>query len=334
MTPPNRRVLLAHLAPLLSRLAPDDVTELVINRPGEVGVEAAGRWRFDAAPELTAGFLTSLALACAAEARQTIGPQHPLLSFALDDVWGEGRPGELRGQIVVAPASATGAPLMAFRKPARRPFGLGAFAAPGDGLAEPGAPAARLKALHAAQDWEAFFPLVVRSRMGVLISGATGSGKTSFAQALTAMIPPDERLITLEDARELRPPHRNVAPLLYAKDGQGVSRAGPTALLEAALRLRPDRILMQELRDASAWVYVRQALSGHPGGLPTIHAESCAAALDQLALLVREAEPGRALGDADLKQLIRRGLPVGVQLARLDGRPRLMEVRLDLDDHG
>lgn len=327
-------VLRAHLEPLLPLLAPEGVTELVINRPGEVGVESRGAWEFVALPGLSAGWLTSLAVAAAAATGQELSSTRPLCSFALDHVWGPDRPGDLRGQAILPPASATGAPLLALRKPAARPFSLKDFAILTGPAAPPtaGSPSIgrALSAAHRTRDWETFFFLAVRSRISILISGATGSGKTSFAQALVEMIPAHERLVTIEDARELRPRLRNVAPLLYAKDRQGPGEVTPGQLLEAALRLRPDRILFQELRDAAAWTYLRQALSGHPGGLPTIHADSTEAALVQLALLVREAPAGRALTGDELSHLIRSSLPIGVHLERRGGRPAVVEVRLDL----
>ena len=112
----------------------------------------------------------------------------------------------------------------------------------------------------------------MESRRNILISGATGSGKTTFAKGLVELIPLHERLLTIEDTRELTVPHRNAVHLLYAKDGQGVARTGPRALLESALRMRPDRILLQELRDgAAAFFFLRTVNSGHPGSIwPTL----------------------------------------------------------------
>ena len=104
---------------------------------------------------------------------------------------------------------------------------------------------AGLLRLRDAGDWPGFFRRAVESRRNILISGATGSGKTTFAKGLVQLIPPEERLLTIEDARELVVPHRNAVHMLYAKDGQGLARVGPKQLLESALRMRPDRILLQ-----------------------------------------------------------------------------------------
>jgi len=188
---------------------------------------------------------------------------------------------------------------------------------------------ADLLALRDTRDWVSFFRMAVTSRKNILISGATGSGKTTFAKGLIAMIPPSERLVTLEDARELVVPHRNVVHLLYAKDGQGLARVGPKDLLESALRMRPDRILLQELRDGTAFFYLRNVNSGHPGSITTIHADSAALAFEQLTLLVKESDGGRDLARDDVRGLLHLLVDVVVQMRRREGRFEISEVWFD-----
>ena len=184
----------------------------------------------------------------------------------------------------------------------------------------------QLLALRDARAWPAFFQRAVVSRRNILISGATGSGKTTLAKSLAQLIPRDERLITIEDARELVLPHRNVVHLLYAKDGQGLAKVGAKALLESALRMRPDRILLQELRDGTAFFYLRNVNSGHPGSITTLHADSAALAFEQLTLLVKESEGGRVLARDDIRALLHMLVDVVVQLRREGGRFRMTEV--------
>ena len=140
------------------------------------------------------------------------------------------------------------------------------------------------------------------------------------------MIPQHERLLTIEDARELVVPHRNVVHLLYAKDGQGLAQVGAKQLLESALRMRPDRILLQELRDGTAFFYLRNVNSGHPGSITTVHADSAALAFEQLTLLVKESEGGRDLARDDIRALLHLLVDVVVQMKRVEGRFRLTEV--------
>jgi type IV secretion system protein VirB11 len=318
-------VLLHYLKPLQACLEPDGVTEVVVNRPGELGIEHAGGWDWRPAPELTETWLSTLAKAAAAFTAQDVTAETPICSTVL--------PGGERCQIVIPPAAERLS--LTLRKPSDATFDLDAFARNGlfDDVAlatnDLSSEETRLLALRDAGDWPAFFRLAVRSRRNVLISGATGSGKTTFAKGLVRLIPDAERLLTIEDARELTVPHRNAVHMLYAKDGQGLAKVGAKQLLESALRMRPDRILLQELRDGTAFFYLRNVNTGHPGSITTIHADSATLAFEQLTLLVKESEGGRDLARDDIRALLHMLVDVVVQLRRVDGRFRMTEVWYD-----
>ena len=318
-------VLDHYLTPLRPLLEPEGVTELVINRPGEVGVERAGRWDWRNVPELSEPWLRTLAVAAAAYTRQDVGADRPICSTVL--------PGEERCQIVLPPVAPEGTVFLTIRKPSRRRLTLRDFEA--SGLFESTAVAregetdaidAELIQLRDRGDWPAFFRLAVEARRNILVSGATGSGKTTFAKGLVELIPAHERLLTIEDTRELVAPHRNIVHMIYSKDGQGLAPVGPKALLESALRMRPDRILLQELRDGTAFFYLRNVNSGHPGSITTVHADSAALAFEQLTLLVRESEGGRDLPRDDIRALLHLLIDVVVQMKKVDGRFRMTEV--------
>jgi type IV secretion system protein VirB11 len=116
------------------------------------------------------------------------------------------------------------------------------------------------------------------------------------------------------------------SPQFYAKDGQGLAHIGAKQLLESALRMRPDRILLQELRDGTAFFYLRNVNSGHPGSITTIHADSAALAFEQLTLLVKESEGGRDLARDDIRSLLHLLVDIVVQMKRVEGRFRITEV--------
>lgn len=318
-------VLDHYLAPLAALMAPDDVTELVVNRPGEIGVEDGQGWRWRDAPALDEVWLSTLALASAAYTAQDVSAEAPVCSTVL--------PGGVRCQIVVPPAAEHVS--LTLRKPSRASFGLGDLEAAGlfehTRAAEAGLTGVQteLLALLKAGAWRRFLERAVETRQNILISGPTGSGKTTLAKSLVQHIPPAERILTIEDARELTAPHRNQVNLIYAKDGQGLAKVGPKALLESALRMRPDRILLQELRDGTAWFYLRQCNTGHPGSITTIHADTAALAIEQLTLLVRESEGGRDLPRDDIRDLLALLVDVVVQLKRVDGRFRMTELAYD-----
>lgn len=320
-------VLLHYMQPLQRLLKPADVTELVINRPGEVGVEGAKGWSWFEVPELTSTWLATLSNAAAAFSRQDVNAETPICSTVLPQ-------GE-RCQIVLPPAVPEGTVSITIRKPSTVTFGMDDFTASGlfeettltsDAL---GDDEQELLGLRDKRLWPAFFDLAVRSRKNILISGATGSGKTTFSKGLVRLIPDHERLLTIEDTRELTVPHRNVVHLTYSKDQQGLAKIGPKHLLESALRMRPDRILLQELRDGTAFFYLRNVNSGHPGSITTVHADSAALAFEQLTLLVKESEGGRDLSRDDIRGLLHLLVDVVVQMRKVDGRFRMTELYYD-----
>lgn len=329
LVPPSaeRRVLDRYLAPLAAFLGDAQLTEIVVNRPGEIFVEGPAGWCRHEAPRLTEAHLRHLALAAAAFTKQDISPDQPIVSTVL--------PCGERCQIVVPPAVPSGTLSLTIRKVARQVLTLAAFERE-NLFADVRRSDASLSGvdddlvrLQEAGAWRLFLERAVQARRNILISGATGSGKTTLAKGLVACIPSDERILTIEDTPELSVPHANHVRLLYAKDGHGLARVGPRELLEACLRMRPDRILLQELRDGTAFYYLRNVNSGHPGSITTIHADSATLAFEQLTLLVKESAEGRELARRDIRHLLNLSIDIVVQMSRQGGRYRISEVYYD-----
>ncbi len=319
--------LASFLAPLQHHLDRPDVIELCISRPQEMFVESYDGWTREQIEALSFGHLSSFATTVATFTKQSIGPTKPILSGTL--------PGGERIQIIIPPAVPVGTISITIRKPAERSFTLEDYAASGmfdeiftesDALSDIDR---NLQDLHASKSWKDFLRCAVVNRKNILISGATGSGKTTFAKALIREIPHHERILTIEDTPELVIPQPNHVRLIYSKDGQGQARLSARQLLESALRMRPDRILLQELRDASAFYYLRNVNTGHSGSITTIHADSALLAFEQLALLVKESEPGRDLKRAEIKEMLFQMVDVVVQVKRSDGRFRITEIYFD-----
>ena len=128
-----------------------------------------------------------------------------------------------------------------------------------------------------------FLRAAVARRKTIVISGGTGSGKTTLLNALVKEIPRSERLVVIEDAPEIRLDHPNAVGLVAVRGGLGEAQVDADTLLAASLRLRPDRILLGELRGREAFAFLRAVNSGHPGSITTVHADSPAGALDQIA---------------------------------------------------
>jgi len=123
----------------------------------------------------------------------------------------------------------------------------------------------------------------------MLISGGTSSGKTTFLNALLKEVPRHERIITIEDTRELKPPHENFLPLLASKDDRGLSRVSIQDLLEASSRARLDRLFVGQVRGAEVLSFLQAINTGHPGSMTTVHANSLAQGYERLALMTMQA---------------------------------------------
>jgi type IV secretion system protein VirB11 len=284
-------------------LADPDVMELCINRPGEAYLETSRGWRRESLAFADFEWCSRFAKLAANSTQQRIDATSPLLSASL--------PGGERVQIAIPPATQTGCVAIAIRRPADQVWSIEDLAGRGIFKTTRRAGSAletseiRLLELLAAQDFESFMRLAVTSRKNVLVSGPTGSGKTTWTKALIQEIPVGERLITIEDAQELvLDRHPNHVRLFYSKDDQGLARVTPKQLLESCLRMKPDRILLAELRGEEAFDYLRNVNSGHPGSITSVHAASAELAFEQLVLLVKQNPGGRELARADIKNLL------------------------------
>jgi type IV secretion system protein VirB11 len=294
------RLTLRALEPLL---ADPEVTEVCINRPQEAFVETGSGWRREPLPFASFDWCRRLAKLVANSTRQRIDESSPLLSASL--------PGGERIQIVLPPATTQGCVAITIRRPSDEAWSIAELCRRGtfrmtrratDSLDET---ETQMLRLLAQREYEAFMRLAVVSRKNILVSGATGSGKTTWTKALIREIPAEERLVTIEDAQELvLDRHANHVRLFYSKDGQGLARVTPKQLLESCLRMKPDRILLAELRAEEAFDYLRNVNSGHPGSITSVHAASAELAFEQLVLLVKQSGGGRELARSDIKDLL------------------------------
>ena len=142
----------------------------------------------------------------------------------------------------------------------------------------------------------------------------TSTGKTTFANAMLKEVPVHERLLSIEDTRELRFSHPNYVALVASKGDQGLSRATIASLLESALRMRPDRIFLGEIRGKEGFSFLQAVNTGHPGSLTTLHANSPLSAFERLALMTLEA--GLGLSKAEVIDYVKFIVPIVVQLTR------------------
>ncbi|XHS77079.1 P-type DNA transfer ATPase VirB11 [Burkholderiaceae bacterium UC74_6] len=317
------------MRPLRAHLDTKGVLEVCLNRPGELFIETQEGWQVIPAPDMTQERCLSLATAVATFCDQQVNQEHPLLSATL--------PSGERVQFVIPPAVPRGSVSITVRKPSGVVRSLADFEREGifkrTNLAHSAAdrsPAPfeqELLKLRRAGRCADFLRLAVRERQTIVVSGRTGSGKTTFMRGLVEEVPKTERLITIEDTAELTlPSHPNVVHLFYSKDAQGTARVTAKSLLEASLRMRPDRILLAEVRGDECFHFVRLAASGHPGSTTSVHSGSCALAFEQMALMIRETGAGGGLTMSEIKRLLSIVVDVVVQCDRDAGGRFISEI--------
>ena len=322
----GRIYLRSYLEPLAAMLARPDVTDIYVNRPGELWIETVGGAieRHDA-PALDEATLDRLARQIASVSHQGISREHPLLSATLPD--------GARVQIAAPPATR-GALALAIRKHVAADLSLDDYAASGafaatrgrDRLEERDADRALADRL-AAGDMAGMLSSAVRGRKNILVSGGTSTGKTTFLNALIREIPPEERLILIEDTPELQVRQDNVVGLLAARSALGEAEVTANDLVAASLRMRPDRIILGELRGEEAFAFLRAVNTGHPGSMTTVHADSAERAIEQIVLLALQA--GTQLNRDDVRHYVKSTVDVFVQLARVGGERRVVEIVLN-----
>ena len=312
------------LAPFAEWLQDVEVTEIAVNRPGEVWFEKNSLWACKKHPLVTTAQLKALGTAIATYSNQQWDAKRPLLSASLPD--------GSRIQLVSPPAVEENCYSFTLRKPSQIIRTISDFAE--SGLFKKVRPMqssltdneSRLLRLLADKEYEAFLRLAVQARMNIVVSGATGSGKTTFMKGLVREIPMGERIVTIEDVRELFLPHQNAVHLLYSKGGQGMASVLPKDLLESCLRMKPDRILLAELRGDECLYYVRNAASGHPGSITSCHAGTPALAFEQLAIMIQDSPGGANLTFDVIKRLLTLTIDVVIQFQNHLGERFISEI--------
>lgn len=284
-------VLKEQLRPVEQFLERKDVTELMINPGGHVYVEAKGTITYEG--QLLSDLQIEMALSAVAKhvgQDAVAGTKSALVGASIDD---------MRIAGAMAPTCPVGS-FLTIRKHQHaedRPTL--------DRLIE-------MKALTVEQA-EKLIELVIKQKRNCIVAGATGSGKTTLLNALLSRIPASERLVTIEDSREMQLAAPNVINLLSNPANNVTARD----LVQLAMRLRPDRLILGETRGHETYDLIRAFNSGHPGSVSTVHADSATQALDALEMLYQMSLPPNATMPPEL---VRKYIASSVHLVVFAGR--------------
>ncbi|GAA4134482.1 P-type DNA transfer ATPase VirB11 [Aminobacter aganoensis] len=313
------------LAPLTAFLEDRNVVEISVNRPGQIYVERLGsaHMEYIEIPELTTAEIVNIGERVAASTNQFVSSANPILSAAL--------PTGERIQVVLPPAAPDGGTL-SIRKQVISNFTLEDYRDQGSldqvavavgGLSE--TDQALIDQLS-AHDIYGFIRTAIVNRVSILISGGTSSGKTTFLNACLKSVDPHERIITLEDTRELFPPQKNAVHLLASRGDQGTASVTIQSLLEASLRMRPDRLFVGEVRDRKPSPSCAQSTRVIRARCRPFTPIRPLGAYEQLAMMVMQSGLSAAYPKADLISYIQSVIPIVVQLRREGGRRGISEI--------
>jgi len=304
------------LKPLETWLSDPEVSEILLNQPQEVWIEKQGKLILHPVPEFTEAHLSRLFQLIANENQQRLSSEFPLLSGSLSD--------GSRVQLCLPTTSKNYT--FAIRRQVARNFSLSDY---NKGHFYGSVKRVQLNksyetlreeegdllGAYEAGDWDAFIRTAILKKKNIVVSGGTSSGKTTFLNACLREIPAQERLIILEDTRELEVPHQNQVQLLSSKGLQGEAKVTMQDLVQCSLRLRPDRILMGEIRGAEILDFVSACSTGHEGSMTSIHASHPEMAFRRMVQMVK-LNNVPSMSDQDILDMLKSVVDIIIQLIK------------------
>jgi type IV secretion system protein VirB11 len=303
---PGETTLNRLLGPIQEPLNHPSTTEVVIQQPGEVGIEQGGKWSWMDVPEFTFDRLDAISLLAGKMQSHDFDAAHPIVETNLP--WGH------RYTAIRPPITLDGTISVTMRKPLKRVPGVnerGFWDQPVDALADiayQSHPAdEELLRLHKEKSWARFFPLAVQSGKTIAAVGPQKSGKTTLLRAIMQSIPTDDRVVTVEDSEEflelpvvpMMQPLRNRVSLFYGKAGVTAEKS-----ILTSLRMAADRVAIQELRHEEAYAFLRIHQAGQTGSFVSWHADP-SDPFGPLELMVKSHPVGRNIPSDKLSKMLR-----------------------------
>ncbi len=304
------------LAPIQALLDDNEISEILINRPQEVFFEKAGKLKALPVAELTERHLTHIFQLIASENEQIFDEEHPLLSASLSD--------GSRVQLVLPPTSVF--PTLSIRRKVVRNFVFQDYEcsdffdyAKGfsckESLEYLPEEERSLAQLYHDENWPDFIKQAIDLKKTIVISGGTSSGKTTFLNACLHYIDHEQRVIILEDTREIDISHPNKVQLLASKGGQSKAKITMQDLVQCCLRLRPDRVICGEIRGKEIIDFLAASSTGHEGSMTSIHANNPAIAFMRMTQMYK-LNNVPSMTDKDILRELKSVIDVIIQITK------------------
>lgn len=304
----------------------DTINEICYNGEDKIWFEnAKGEWESEDCKINFEG-AEAFAQAAASYKEDQIDKARPILSCIL--VGGE------RVQIVIPPATKKERISITIRKPSKRRFTIQDHEQ--SGLFENveikdekniNPKDKELLELYNKQDYKNFIAQAVNFGKNIIICGETGSGKTTFMKSLIDFIPFTERIITIEDVEEIKfYEHKNYVQLFYPSEAKSVDFLNSATLLKSCLRMKPDRILLAELRGAETYDFINVLSSGHGGSITSCHAGSSADCFKRLAMMILQNPQGQCVPFEIIQKMLMDLIDIIVHIHAHHGKRRISEI--------
>ena len=305
------------LKPVEKWINDPQISEILLNRPGEIWIEKDGALRDFTVPEFTESHLSRLFQLIANENAQIISKKNPLLSGSLQD--------GSRIQLCLPPTAKYHT--LSIRRKTVRGFTLSDYEKNNfytdvkfaninnnsfENLPES---EKHLILLYQKKQWGMFIKKAIEAKKNIIISGGTSSGKTTFLNACLHHICHGDRIIILEDTREIEIPHKNQVQLLASKGEQGEAKVNMQQLVQCCLRLRPDRIIMGEIRGGEIMDFISACSTGHEGSLTSIHANNPRVAFMRMMQMYK-LNNVPSMTDNDIMRELKEVVDIIIQIAK------------------
>ena len=316
----NHYILKYFKEPLLDK----DITEICYNGGNYIfALQSNGKWK-SYETELTFKSAKAIATTTASAKETEITASKPILSSTLTN--------EERVQIVIYPATKKNHVSITIRKPSKNKVSLEQYEKQklffiNDNKDIVKSNEKNLKLLYAEEKYKEFIIEAVKLGKNIIVSGATGSGKTTFMKTLIDFIPKSKRIISIEDVEELVfSNHDNYVQLFYPSEAKSDDFLNATSLLKSCLRMKPDIILLAELRGGETYDFINIINSGHSGSITSCHAGSVQETFSRLELMMLQNESGNKIPFDVIRETLRKTIDIVIHMADTNEGRRITEI--------